>query len=86
MDEDMRISNIENELNMLHQLLNNTDYKIIKSADAILACQSTEEMQTLSEQARAKYGEILTAREKWRTRINELEAELAEIRGTPLPE
>ena len=58
---------IEARLNALHQLLRNSDYIAAKIAEGSAT--------------REEYAEIISKRQAWRTEINELENQYAEIVG-----
>lgn len=59
---DMERQNIENEIAICKQQLTNTDYKALKHAEGAMEDVEWEPTKT--------------AREEWRKRINELEAEI----------
>lgn len=51
-----------------------SDYVIIKAVEALLSCQSVTELLTALADMRKAHHDILSARAKWREKLNELNA------------
>lgn len=69
---------IRNKIGEYKQVLSNTDYIVSKLQEA-MAVDTAEKTESL----KARYAREITARKEARTRINELEEKLAEIKANP---
>lgn len=67
-EEELKRKRAISQINEYKQLLRNSDYVVIKIAEA----ETEEEKATL----RNEYAEIINQRKQWRVLINELEAQL----------
>lgn len=67
MDRNVKIFELEEQINELKRKLAKTDYQAIKYAEGAISF--------------ADYADTLKARQEWRTKINVLETEIQMLRG-----
>lgn len=70
--------NIRGEITALKSLLRDTDYKIIKSLETLLSCDSLQEMLAAIASVGADIRDAVSRRAQWRAEINRLEEEQEE--------
>ena len=67
------------EINALKSLLNNSDYQIIKLMESLASCTTAVSLLTALKEFTVTFGELVTKRQQWRAKINELEEQLVEL-------
>lgn len=73
----MTKSEIRGEITACKSLLADSDYTIIKALESLLACTSIEDFLAIIKGVAADVVALKTKRQKWRAKINEMEALLA---------
>lgn len=67
------------EINALKSLLNNSDYQIIKLMESLASCTTAVSLLAALKEFTVTFGELVTKRQQWRAKINELEEQLVEL-------
>lgn len=68
---------IQAEITALKELLDDTDYIMLKPSELLLNCTTATQMVNVFKTALAERGDTITKRQEWRQRINDLEVMLA---------
>lgn len=76
-----RRNHIEGEIRALKNLLAETDYKILKSLEGIFDCTSATGIISFLKGLSDDIRQAAADRADWRKKINDFEAELAELDG-----
>lgn len=74
----MKRTEIEGEINACKNILDNTDYQILRAIEDIFAADSMTELLSALKNAGKEIAHTITLRKQCRARINELEAMTAE--------
>lgn len=70
---------VEGEIRALKSLLNETDYKVIKSLEGIFDCTSATGIIAFLKSLSEDVKEIAKSRAEWRKKVNEFEEELEKL-------
>ena len=69
-----RVKEIAGEINGYKQQLEQSDYKVMKAVERIFSASSITDLLSAIAAAAKEVAEIISQRQTWRDRINELEA------------
>lgn len=69
---------LESEIRACKQLLDYSDYNMLKSIEKIIQCENITDLVRVIGELRTEFKEIVGKRAGWREYINDAEAQLAE--------